>query len=164
MKKTNVARFLDQLNIDYRVIEYVVDKADLSATSVARQIGYPAQQVFKTLVARGDKNGLLVCCIPGCAELDLKCVAVLSGNKRVVMIKEKELLEQTGYVRGGVSPLVLKKQLPVYLDESAVEFSEIVISAGQRGLQLALSPKSLLQATKATVAHLITTAVYRNTK
>jgi Cys-tRNA(Pro)/Cys-tRNA(Cys) deacylase len=146
MKKTNAARYLDGLKIYYELREYEVDESDLSAESVAQKVSLPPDQVFKTLVARGDKTGILMACIPGNAELDLKAMAPVSGNKKVEMVHVKEIQEITGYIRGGVSPIGTKKRYPIFLDESAMRFSLISISAGARGSQIFISPKDLLKA------------------
>jgi Cys-tRNA(Pro)/Cys-tRNA(Cys) deacylase len=152
MKKTNAARLLDNLGIGYRLIEYKVDKEDLSAEAVARKLNLPLGQVFKTLVARGDKTGVLLACIAAGTELDLKKMAEASGNKKVEMVPLKEVLPLTGYIRGGVSPIGTKKHFPVYLDESALLFPFISISAGARGLQLYVDPKSLVETVGAKMA------------
>ena len=146
MKKTNAARFLDSLNIDYQLIEYEVDESDLSAESVTKKVGLPPEQVFKTLVARGDKTGVLIACIPGHEELDLKAIATVSGNKKVEMVHVKEIQQLTGYIRGGVSPIGTKKRYPIFLDESGMRFPFISISAGARGSQIFISPKDLINA------------------
>ncbi len=146
MKKTNAARFLDSLKIDYKIVEYEVDESDLSAESVARKVNLLLGQVFKTLVARGDKTGVLMACIPGNAELDLKAMAAVSGDKKVEMVYVKEIQQLTGYVRGGVSPIGAKKRYPVFLDESAMNFPFISISAGARGCQIFISPGDLIKA------------------
>jgi Cys-tRNA(Pro)/Cys-tRNA(Cys) deacylase len=146
MKKTNAVRFLDSLKIDYKLCEYEIDESDLSAESVAKKVGLPPEQVFKTLVARGDKTGVLMACIPGNAELDLKAMATVSGNKKVEMAHVKEIQQLTGYIRGGVSPIGTKKHYPIYLDESAVTFPFISISAGARGSQIFISPGDLIKA------------------
>jgi Cys-tRNA(Pro)/Cys-tRNA(Cys) deacylase len=146
MKKTNVARYLDRLKIDYRIVEYEVDESDLSAESVARKVNLPLDQVFKTLVARGDKTGVLMACIPGNAELDLKAMATVSGNKNVEMVHVGEIQTLTGYIRGGVSPIGARKQYPIFLDESAMRFPLISISAGVRGSQIFISPGDLMKA------------------
>jgi Cys-tRNA(Pro)/Cys-tRNA(Cys) deacylase len=143
MKKTNAARFLDGFKIEYRLCEYEVDESDLSAESVAKKVGLPLEQVFKTLVVRGDKTGVLMACIPGHAELDLKAIAMVSGNKKVEMIHVKEIQQLTGYIRGGVSPIGTKKRYPIFLDESAMKFPFISISAGARGSQIFISPGDL---------------------
>ena len=136
--KTNAARILDGLGISYELKEYPVDLDDLSAVHVAEMVGMPIEKVFKTLVARGDKNGVLMACIPGDGELDLKELAAVSGNKRVEMVHLNEVLGLTGYVRGGCSPLGAKKAYPVYIDVSAETQSTISISAGKRGEQILL--------------------------
>jgi len=146
MKKTNAARFLDGLRIDYKLIEYEIDESDLSAESVAGKVNLPLEQVFKTLVARGDKTGVLMTCISGNAELDLKAIATISGNKKVEMVHVKEIQQLTGYIRGGVSPIGTKKAYPIFLDESAMRFPFISISAGVRGSQIFISPSDLIRA------------------
>ena len=145
MKKTNAARFLDSLHINYKLIEYEVDESDLSAESVAKKVNLPPGQVFKTLVARGDKTGVLMACIPGNSELDLKAMATVSGNKKVEMVHVKEIQQLTGYIRGGVSPIGTKKHYPTFLDESAMKFPFISISAGARGSQIFISPGDLIE-------------------
>lgn len=155
IKKTNAARILDNLKISYDIKTYEVDLDDLSAIHVAESTGMDVKMVFKTLVCRGDKNGILMACIPGDGELDFKALAKVSGNKSVEMVALKEVLGLTGYVRGGCSPLGAKKNYPVYLDESANNFEAIAISAGIRGQQLILSPNDLVKAVDATVAKLI---------
>lgn len=155
INKTNVARILDQKKIRYELVPYEVDENDLAATHVASQLGEDIEQVFKTLVLRGDKNGLLVCVIPGDKEVDLKKAAKLSGNKKVEMIAMKELLPLTGYIRGGCCPIGMKKPYPTWIHSTCVEFPFIFISAGVRGLQLKINPSDLLGATGASVADLI---------
>ena len=150
-KKTNAARILDRMGIGYELKEYPVDVNDLSAVNVAAKVGMPVQQVFKTLVARGDKNGVLMACIPGDGELDLKALAAASGNKKTEMVHLKEVLGLTGYIRGGCSPLGAKKEYPVYLDKSAENWEIIAISAGKRGEQIMLAPADLIQAVHAVV-------------
>lgn len=152
--KTNAARILDGLGIAYELKEYPVDPNDLGAVHVAEMVGMPAERVFKTLVARGDKTGVLMACIPGDGELDLKELAAVSGNKHVEMVHLNEVLGLTGYVRGGCSPLGAKKTYPVYLDVSAEKQSTISISAGKRGEQIVLAPADLIRAANATVAKL----------
>ncbi len=146
MKKTNAARFLDGLEIDYKLVEYEIDESDLSAESVARKVNLPPEQVFKTLVARGDKTGVLMACIPGDAELDLKVMASVNGDKKVEMVSVKEIQQLTGYIRGGVSPIGTRRRYPVFLDESAMRFPFISVSAGARGSQIFVSPKDLIKA------------------
>jgi Cys-tRNA(Pro)/Cys-tRNA(Cys) deacylase len=143
MKKTNAARVLDNLNIHYKLVEYEVDESDLSAVRVAKKVNLPLEQVFKTLVVRGDKMGILLACIPGGDELDLKTMAAVSGNKKADMVHVDEIQQLTGYIRGGVSPIGTKKRYPVYLDESAMKFSFISISAGTRGCQVFINPQDL---------------------
>lgn len=153
-KKTNAARILDGLGIAYELKEYPVDLNDLSAVHVAASVGMPVEMVFKTLVARGDENGVLMACIPGDAELDLKALAAVSGNKKVEMVHLKEVQGLTGYIRGGCSPLGAKKEYPVYLDESARQWETIAVSAGKRGEQILLAPMDLVQAVRAVTAAL----------
>lgn len=151
MTKTNAARILDRLKISYEIKEYEVDESDLSAEHMAPQLGLPLNQVFKTLVARGDKTGVLMACVPGSGELNLKALAAASGNRKVEMVALKEVQPLTGYIRGGVSPLGAKKTYPVYLDESALQFPFISVSAGHRGYQLWIAPQDLIKAADATV-------------
>lgn len=153
-KKTNAARLLDDLGLAYTLHAAQVSEDDLSGVTLARNLGVPADQVFKTLVLRGDRTGVLLVCIPSPAELDLKAIARASDNKNVDMVPLKEVLPLTGYMRGGCSPLCTKKPAPVYVDESVLELSLVFVSAGQRGLQLCLSPQDLLTATKGTLASL----------
>ena len=155
LKKTNAARILDKLKIPYEIKTYEVDEDDLSAVHVAETAGIDIETVFKTLVTRGDKTGILMAVINGNDEINLKHLAKASGNKSVEMIALKELLPLTGYVRGGCSPLGAKKDYPVYLDIKALTHEKISISAGQRGMQLILSPQDLVKATNATVADLV---------
>ncbi len=143
MKKTNAARLLDAKGIAYELAEYEVDENDLSATKLALKIGQNIEQIFKTLVLRGDKTGVFVAVIPGSSELDLKKAAKISGNKNCAMVHQKELLGLTGYIRGGCSPLGMKKPYPIFIDESCLLFNPIYISAGQRGLQLKINPEDL---------------------
>lgn len=154
-KKTNAARKLDDLQINYRLMEYEVDEEHLDAVHVAASVGMPAEQVFKTLVVRGDKNGVMFAVIPGNSELDLKALAKVSGNKRVELVALKEVLPLTGYIRGGCSPLGAKKNYPVFMDETCVLWDEIAISAGQRGMQIVAAPDDLQRATEAVVTPLI---------
>jgi Cys-tRNA(Pro)/Cys-tRNA(Cys) deacylase len=148
--KTNAARILDASNIAYELREYEVDEDDLSAPHVAAKIGMPPGQVFKTLVARGDRNGVLLACIPADCELDLKALAAASGNKKVDLVPVKEVLGLTGYIRGGVSPVGTRKPYPFYLDETADLWDVISVSAGVRGCQMLLTPDDLARATEAT--------------
>lgn len=151
-KKTNAARLLDSLHISYEVITYEVDEDDLSAEHVAETCGMPLEQTFKTLVVRGDKSGVFVACIPGGKELDLKAIAQISGNKKVDLVPLKEILGLTGYIRGGCSPLAMKKSYTTLIDDSALNFPVIMVSAGQRGIQLVIAPGDLAKAAAATFA------------
>ena len=155
IKKTNAARILDGLGISYVIKTYAVDENDLSAVHVAQISGLDIKMIFKTLTARGDKTGVIMAVIGGGDELDLKALAKASANKSVELVALKELLPLTGYVRGGCSPLGAKKNYPVFLDERALTLEKISISAGQRGMQLVLSPKDLVKAVNATVANLV---------
>ena len=154
-KKTNAARILDDLGIEYKLIEYAVDEEHLDGVHVAQEVGLPAEQVFKTLCVHGDKNSVLFSVIPANGEVDLKKLARASGNKRCELVALKELLPLTGYIRGGCSPLGAKKAYPVYLDETCILFEQIAISAGQRGLQFLIKPDDLIRATKATVGEFV---------
>lgn len=145
MIKTNAMRMLSAAKISFEVMEYEVDENDLSGVHIAEQIGLPLGQVFKTLVARGDKTGPLVFCIPCAEELDLKKVASLTGNKKIEMVAVKDLLGLTGYIRGGCSPIGMKKKFPTWIDESCLNFEKITVSSGTRGAQLLLDRVALLQ-------------------
>lgn len=155
IKKTNAARILDGLGIEYEIKTYAVDENDLSAVHVAQISGLDIKMIFKTLTARGDKTGVIMAVIGGDDELDLKALAKASGNKSVEMVALKELLPLTGYVRGGCSPLGAKKNYPVFLDARALTLEKISISAGQRGMQIVLAPNDLVKAVDATVAELV---------
>lgn len=155
IKKTNAARILDDLKIEYRLVEYPVDEEHLDAVHVANEVGMPPEQVFKTLCVRGDKTGVIFAVIPGNGELDLKALARVSKNKSCEMVHLKEVLPLTGYIRGGCSPLGAKKDYPVFMDETMILWDEIAISAGQRGMQIVANPEDLAKATKASVAALI---------
>lgn len=143
IEKTNAARLLDRAGIAYELIPYRVDEEHLAAVHVAEQLGEPIECVFKTLVLRGDRTGLFVCVVPGGHEVDLKAAARISGNKKADLIPMKELLPSTGYIRGGCSPIGMRKPLPTYIHLSAAEHPYIYISAGVRGLQLRLAPQDL---------------------
>ena len=155
MKKTNAARILDRLKINYELIEYEVDENDLSAVHVAETAGIPIDKVYKTLVLQGDKNGIFVCIVPGGKEIDLKKAAVASLNKKAAMIKMADLEPLTGYIRGGCSPLGMKKNYPVYIDKSALNQPFIFISAGIRGMQIRIAPADLAYAIKTAPADLV---------
>jgi Cys-tRNA(Pro)/Cys-tRNA(Cys) deacylase len=142
-KKTNAMRMLDAAGIEYTWKEYVYDENDMSGVQVAEAVGMPPQQVFKTLVVRGERRGILVCCVPVDREVDLKALAQAAGDKRCDMLPLKELLDTTGYVRGGCSPVGMKKRFPTYIDETAVLFDRIAVSAGVRGCQMILDPERL---------------------
>jgi Cys-tRNA(Pro)/Cys-tRNA(Cys) deacylase len=152
--KTNATRILDKLGIVYETRSYAVDPDDLGAEKVAHGIGLPIEKVFKTLVARGDRNGIILAVAPGDTEVDLKALARLSGYKRVEMVHLGEVQPLTGYVRGGVTALACKKDYPVFADESMDKFEQIAVSAGLRGLQILLAPKDYIQAVKATIGQI----------
>lgn len=145
MNKTNAMRMLDKAKIKYEAKEYVPDENDLSGTHVAKQVGLDPNMVFKTLTAKGDKTGVIVFCIPSNRELDLKKAAKASKNKSVVLLHVKDLLGITGYIRGGCSPIGMKKQFPTYIDITACDFEKITISAGVKGCQLLLNSKELIE-------------------
>jgi Cys-tRNA(Pro)/Cys-tRNA(Cys) deacylase len=151
-QKTNAARLLDQLGIRYELREYEVDPNDLAAETVAAKIGFPSEQVFKTLVARGDRRGICMAVIPGDAELDLKALASASDNRKMQLVPVKELQGLTGYIRGGVTAIAGKKDYPVYADETIELFDVISVSAGVRGLQILIAPSDYLKATNASIA------------
>lgn len=142
--KTNAARLLDKAGISYKLIPYEFDENDLAAQHVADSLGQDVARVFKTLVLHGDRSGHIVCVVPGDGEVDLKALAKLSGNKKVEMIAMKELLGVTGYIRGGCSPIGMKKRFPTYFHSSALLFDTIYVSAGVRGLQIEISPVELI--------------------
>ena len=142
--KTNAARLLDAAHIPYELVPYEVDEDNLAADHVAEQLGEDIEQVFKTLVLRGDRNGFFVCVIPGNFEVDLKVAAQISGNKNCEMLHVKELLPTTGYIRGGCSPIGMKKPFPTFIHESALLYDYIYVSAGIRGLQLRIAPRDLI--------------------
>lgn len=152
VQKTNAARILDRLGISYELVPYSFDPDDLAAEHVAEELGEPIEQVFKTLVLRGDKTGLFVCVVAGNREVDLKLAAKASGNKKVEMLPLKELLPTTGYIRGGCTSIGMKKHYPTYFSEEMASFDMVYVSAGQRGLQLKVSPLDLAKAAEATFA------------
>jgi Cys-tRNA(Pro)/Cys-tRNA(Cys) deacylase len=153
-QKTNAARLLDQMGIHYELREYEVDPTDLAAETVAAKIGLPPEQVFKTLVARGDRHGLCMAVIPGDQELDLKALAAISGDRKIQLVPVKELQTLTGYLRGGVTALAAKRDFPVFVDETIELFEVISVSAGIRGLQILLAPADYLHAAKGKLAAL----------
>ena len=155
INKTNAARLLDRAGIDYRLVPYAFDENDLAATHVAAELGEDIRSVFKTLVLHGDRSGYFVCVIPGDQEVDLKKAARIAGAKKADLIPMKELLPLTGYIRGGCSPIGMKKPFPVFIHSTAVDFKTIYISAGVRGLQLAINPADLIRYIPATVTDLI---------
>lgn len=151
-EKTNAARLLDQAKIFYNLIPYEFDENDLAAQHVADSLGQDISTVFKTLVLHGDKTGYLVCVIPGNMEVDLKTLAKVSGNKKVEMIPMKDLLNITGYIRGGCSPIGMKKKFPTYFHSTALNYEKIYVSAGVRGLQIEIAPRELIGFVQGTVS------------
>ena len=154
IQKTNVARLLDKAKIPYELVPYTVDENNLAADHVAEELGEDINQVFKTLVLHGDRSGHFVCVIPGNTEVDLKKAAKAAGAKKAEMIPMKELLPLTGYIRGGCSPIGMKKPFPTFFHQSALDFEAIFVSAGVRGLQLKINPQDLISYVKAAVADL----------
>lgn len=155
MSKTNAIRILESKKISFSTFHYLVDESDLSGETVANKIGAEPETVFKTLVCIGDKSGITVFCIPVTTELDLKKAAKASGNKNVEMIKAKDLFQITGYVRGGCSPIGMKKHFPTFIDETALLFNRIYVSAGARGIQMLISPDDLVKVVDGVFADLI---------
>ena len=155
VEKTNAARLLDRAKIAYELIPYTVDEDNLAATHVAEELGEDIASVFKTLVLKGDRTGHFVCVIPGDKEVDLKAAARVSGNKKCDLIPMKELLPTTGYIRGGCSPIGMKRPFPTFFDSSVEAQERIYISAGVRGLQIAIAPQALIDFVGATVAELV---------
>ena len=147
--KTNAVRLLDQQKIKYELREYEVSEEELDAVTVANKIGMAPEAVFKTLVGRGDRSGIVMACVPANAEIDLKKLAAASGNKNVDLVPVREIQALTGYIRGGVSPLATKKHYPLFIDQTALEFDTISVSAGKRGLQMLLTPQDLVSVTSA---------------
>ena len=156
IEKTNAARLLDKARIAYKLVPYEFDENDLAVQHVADCLGQDIAQVFKTLVLHGDKTGHVVCVVPGDCEVDLKALAKVSGNKKVEMIAMKDLLAVTGYIRGGCSPVGMKKRFPTFFHSTAMDFDHIYVSAGVRGLQLEISPTDLIGFVGATVAPVAT--------
>ncbi len=155
-QKTNAARILDAAKVPYRLVAYDVDESDLSGAHVAEQLGLDAARIFKTLVLRGDRGGYFVCLAPANAELDLKKAARASGNKSCELIAVKDLLAVTGYMRGGCSPVGMKKRFPAYIHRTARELDTVYVSAGQRGLQFHMKPGDLIREIRAEIADLVT--------
>ena len=158
IEKTNAARLLDKAGIQYKLVPYEFDENDLAVQHVADCLGQDIAQVFKTLVLHGDKTGYIVCVVPGDMEVDLKALAKVSGNKKVEMIAMKDLLSVTGYIRGGCSPIGMKKRFPTFFHTTAKDFDYIYVSAGVRGLQLEISPSALIDFVGAVVAEVASKA------
>ena len=154
IQKTNVARLLDKAKIPYELVPYTVDENNLAADHVAEELGEDINQVFKTLILHGDRSGHFVCVVPGNTEVDLKKAAKVAGAKKAEMIPMKELLPLTGYIRGGCSPIGMKKPFPTFFHQSALDFEVIFVSAGVRGLQLKINPQDLISYVKASVTDL----------
>jgi Cys-tRNA(Pro)/Cys-tRNA(Cys) deacylase len=155
VNKTNAARLLDRAKIPYELISYEFDEDDLSAPHVAELLNEPIEQVFKTLVLKGDKSGYFVCVIPGDSEVDLKKMAKVSGNKYCDLILQKDLLPLTGYIRGGCSPIGMKKHFPTYIHETCLLHDHVFVSAGQRGLQMKIRTADLVEITQAKTAEIV---------
>ena len=155
LPRTNAMRMLDAAKIPYEVLTYEVDENDLSGVHIAEQLSYPPEMIFKTLVAHGDRTGYLVFCIPVALEIDLRTAASLTGNKKIEMVHVKDLLSLTGYIRGGCSPIGMKKKFPTFLDETAQLFDTIAVSAGQRGCQVILPPDALADYCEAALCDLV---------
>jgi len=154
LTKTNAMRMLDKAKIKYEPLEYEVDENDLSGVSIAKKVGLDCKMVFKTLVAKGDKTGPVVMCIPVDKEIDLKKAASVTKNKKIEMIHVKDLLGLTGYIRGGCSPIGMKKKFPTFIDESCLDFEKITVSAGVRGCQLLLDRAELVEYTDASLCNI----------
>jgi len=154
VQKTNAARLLDKAKISYSLVPYTVDPDNLAAGHVAEALGEDIRQVFKTLVLHGDRSGYFVCVVPGDSEVDLKAAARAAGAKKAEMIPMKELLPLTGYIRGGCSPIGMKRQFPTFFHTSALDFDKIYVSAGVRGLQLCINPRDLIDYVRAEIADL----------
>lgn len=152
MKKTNAARILDREKIEYKIVDYDVDPIELGASRVAHKTGQDIKHIYKTLVLNGDKTGVILACIPGDTELNLKNLAHISSNKKCAMLPQKDILNTTGYIRGGCSPLGMKKNFPLYIDHKAIELDHIYISAGLRGKQIVINPQDLIRISKACIA------------
>ncbi len=154
MSKTNACRILDQLGVKYETRDYEVDPNDLAAETVAAKIGMPPEQVFKTLAVKGDRNGVCVAVIPGKYELDFKALARVTGDRKVEMVPLKDVLNVTGYIRGGVTALGMKKDYPVVIDETMQLWDQVSVSAGQRGTQIIIAPDDYQKATGGTYAEI----------
>ena len=154
LTKTNAMRLLEKANIPFEAVSYPVDENDLSGVHTAREIGYPPEQLFKTLVLHGERTGYFVCCIPCGEEVDLRLAAKAAGDKKAEMLPMKALLPVTGYIRGGCSPVGMKKKFPTFFDETAELFDEIAVSSGMRGTMLRLSPRQLIEYVGAKLAPL----------
>lgn len=152
--KTNAARLLDKAKIEYELVPYEVDINNLAADHVAEQLNEPIEQVFKTLVLHGERVGHFVCVVPGNTEIDLKKAAKIAGAKKADLIPMKELLPTTGYIRGGCTPIAMKKAFPTFIHNTALNYDYIYISAGERGLQIKINPQDLINTVKAVVADL----------
>ncbi|MCM1291861.1 MAG: Cys-tRNA(Pro) deacylase [Prevotella sp.] len=152
MQKTNAARLLDRDKISYKLVPYTVDESNLAADHIAQELNEDINRVFKTLVLHGDKSGYIVCVVPGNMEVDLKATAKVSGNKKVEMIPMKSLLQVTGYIRGGCSPIGMKKHFPTFIHSTVNNFQSVFVSAGVRGLQFEITPHDLIKVSQATTA------------
>ncbi len=155
MQKTNAMRILEKAKIAFKTLEYIVDESDLSGTHIANVTNQNPDAVFKTLVTKGDKTGFCVFCIPCNEELDLKKASRITGDKKIEFLHVKDLLSTTGYIRGGCSPIGMKKKFPTYIHETSLLFDEISVSGGMRGLQILISPQALVDFTGATISDVI---------
>jgi Cys-tRNA(Pro)/Cys-tRNA(Cys) deacylase len=163
MTKTNAVRTLDRASVAYELRDYAIDESDLSAERAAAKLGMAPETVFKTLITRGDRSGPLLACIPAGTELDLRALGEASGNKRVELVPLKDVLDLTGYTRGAVTPLAIKKPYPVFIDETVELWPIVGISGGMRGLEILLAPADLIRVTGATLADIARQAVRRET-
>lgn len=161
-KKSNAARLLDEMGIAYKLLEYEVDEEDLSASHLAKSCGLDLDKVFKTIVLEGNKNGYFVCLLPSDKELDLKKAAQASDNKNCQLVAIKELLNITGYMRGGCSPIGMKKEFPTYIDESILYHDEVIVNAGKRGLQFRIAPEDIIKAAKGSLKDLVQELKYND--
>lgn len=155
VQKTNAMRILEKEKVLFHFLSYPVDENDLSGEHVAETLGLPPEQVFKTLVLKGDNGEYFVCCIPANAKIDLKKAAKISGHKSAVLLPVKELLHVTGYIRGGCSPVGMKKQFPTFIDETAILYEKIIVSAGMRGGMVEIQPEALTQFLTASYADIL---------
>lgn len=153
-KKTNAVRIMENLHIPFELLEYAIEDGHTSAANAALKIGVPEEQILKTLVVRGDKSGILMVCVPGGRELNLKTLATASGNKKIELVALREITPLTGYIRGGCSPVGTKKKYPVFIDESVLCCDYVIVNAGHQGLLFKLKPEDLIKASEASAINL----------